>query len=393
MGDGVDVTDIAPPDGARAPTASFARATLEAEALERLARATVVKLDALLSAVEERAGDALERHSGCSRSRQDWEAVSAASALCRVLMSTLKKLSDVVPTNPRLADINTMAGAAEQALGALMGERVKLTWLVGSQPGVVRTTPALWERMLTGLCVGANEAMPNGGTLTVTTRVVSLEQVQARQLSPSATAGAYAVLRVADTGRPRHDGFRRRVVEDFLARQATDVGRFRAPSRPGAEPSSSGFMTLRSTDIGTSVDVYLPLVNSSGDDEADKRRVVLIVEKEPVIRHIVAKELTAAGYRSIETAGWTDALEAVRIEQGRIDTLLIDLGTLGTLGMDLSIRLESLCPTASVVLTSLLDLQRLRERGVDVGTRPMLQKPFGRAELLATLTSASKRRG
>jgi PAS domain S-box-containing protein len=114
-------------------------------------------------------------------------------------------------------DLNLNLSVAEVAslLSESLGSDIELRTRLAPGLETVRVDPAQIEQVLMNLCLNARDAMPQGGTLTIATENVSLDEVSAR-LHPGAKPGSYVCLSVSDTGMGMDPATMERIFEPFF---------------------------------------------------------------------------------------------------------------------------------------------------------------------------------
>lgn len=209
--------------------------------------------------------------------------------------------------------------------------------------------PALWlalvdanqlENALLNLCINARDAMPDGGTLAISTLNVALEEDDAR--SRGLPSGDYMTITVSDSGVGIADEDLDRVFEPFFTTKPTGKGTGLGLSMVyGFARQSNGIVHIRSTQgAGTQVRIYLPRHDAALEDvieHADSRGLdtppdatVLIVDDEPTVRMMMLDALAMIGMRCIEAADGAAAL-AMLDRHPDIDLLVTDVGLPGGL--------------------------------------------------------------
>ena len=77
--------------------------------------------------------------------------------------------------NPRLLGLNTLVASVRDLVGRVIGEDVRLTLRLG-RVGQVRVDPLQIEQVILNLVINARDAMPEGGTLVISTEEVALAE-------------------------------------------------------------------------------------------------------------------------------------------------------------------------------------------------------------------------
>ncbi len=117
-------------------------------------------------------------------------------------------------------------------------------------------------------------------------------------------------------------------------------------------------------------------------------KTVLVVEDDATIRTTIAAMLENAGYRVLEAATAFDAAAVLDQEDYWIDVVLSDVIMPGLNGIDMMERLHSLRPDISAVFMSGYSPPLEVQRALNKGWAHYLQKPFGSAQLLESISDA-----
>jgi PAS domain S-box-containing protein len=118
-----------------------------------------------------------------------------ASSLTRQLLA----FSRQQVLRPVVLDLNVVVTNLLQMLPRLIGEHIELNTVLDPQPTFVKTDPGQLEQVLLNLAINARDAMPGGGTLTIETSNVALDEVACQRLG-TISPGIYVQLTVCDTG-------------------------------------------------------------------------------------------------------------------------------------------------------------------------------------------------
>jgi CheY-like chemotaxis protein len=231
--------------------------------------------------------------------------------------------------------------------------------------------------------------MPDGGTLTIETGHVHLDQgYAANHLAPR--AGHYAMLAVSDTGVGMDEATRQRIFEPFFTTKELGKGTGLGLSTVYGivQQSEGGLFVYSEPGRGTTFKVYLPQVDEAPDvprslDAADQSgsETVLLVEDEPALRALTKRVLSSAGYTVIDAGNGDEALAALAAFEGPVDLMLTDVVMPGMNGRDLATRVIALRPAIKVLFASGYTDDAIFRHGVlDDGSR-FISKPYAPAEL------------
>jgi two-component system cell cycle sensor histidine kinase/response regulator CckA len=200
----------------------------------------------------------------------------------------------------------------------------------------IMADPTQIHQVLLNLCVNARDAMPDGGTLSISAENCLLDEVTARRIE-GARPGAWTVLQVEDSGTGIPPEALSRIWEPFFTTKGEGKGTGLGLSTVRSiVESHHGFITLRTqADRGTTFRVYLPAaevatlgcVVDAAPPKGDRGNgeLILIVDDEPQIRDITAAMLSRNGYRVLTACDGAEAVALFATRSGEINVLITDL--------------------------------------------------------------------
>jgi CheY-like chemotaxis protein len=294
-------------------------------------------------------------------------------------------------------DLNRVIADVEQLLRRSLGEHITLsTRLAGGLPRIT-ADPGQMEQVLVNLAVNARDAMPTGGQLTIETGTVDIDEGYAAD-QPWLDAGRYARVGVSDTGTGMAKEVIDRAFEPFYTTKPSGEGTgLGLATVYGIVTQARGIVQVYSEPgLGTTVIILLPITDEPGtpapappepphDGGRGGGETILVVEDEPALRDLAGRILDNAGYRVLSADGGTTALELAARHRGGIDLLLTDVIMPGMLGKELAERLLAADPRVRVLFMSGYAHPILASRGtLDPGVT-LIEKPFGKIELLTAV--------
>jgi two-component system, cell cycle sensor histidine kinase and response regulator CckA len=291
---------------------------------------------------------------------------------------------------PRVLDLNKLVTALSTMLRRLIGEDIDLQLVLRPDLGMVSADPGQIEQVLMNLVVNARDAMPKGGTVTIETANVELdESYTGRHLVVK--PGPYAQIAVSDNGGGMDEATQARLFEPFFTTKGVGRGTGLGLSTVfGIVKQSGGNVDVYSVpNRGTSVKVYLPRIEQPATVEAESRRrhvasgseTVLLVEDDEMVRHLVSETLVRAGYKVMDTS---DPLEARRLShsyQGPIHLLITDVVMPKVSGRELAEELRARRNGMKVLYMSGYTDNAIVNTGILRKEVAFLQKPFTPAAL------------
>jgi two-component system, cell cycle sensor histidine kinase and response regulator CckA len=275
-------------------------------------------------------------------------------------------------------------------LERVIGEDITCVLSLAPRVDNVKADPGRIEQALLNLAVNARDAMPDGGTLTIATTVVELDDVYGRQHA-GALPGRYVRLAVSDTGSGMAPETRIRIFEPFFTTKEIGKGTgLGLPMVYGIVKQSGGYIWVYSElGIGTTFKIYLPSVDAPVEEAALQpalalptgTETVLLVEDEDGVRELLQEILTEQGYRVLAASRGAEALRISDAVAEEIPLLVTDVVMPRMNGRELAWKLRLRRPTLRVLYLSCYTEEAIGHHGVIEPDAAFLQKPFTRAEL------------
>ena len=298
---------------------------------------------------------------------------------------------------PQVLDLNQVIADVEQLLRRSLGEHIALSTRLADGLPRITADPGQMEQVLVNLAVNARDAMPTGGQLTIETGTVDIDEGYAAD-QPWLDAGRYARIAVGDTGTGMAKEVIDRAFEPFYTTKPSGEGTgLGLATVYGIITQARGIVQVYSEPgLGTTVVILLPVTDEPGtpapvppelpgDGGRGGGETILVVEDEPALRDLAGRILDNAGYRVLLADGGTAALELAAQHRGGIDLLLTDVIMPGILGKELAERLLAADPRVRVLFMSGYAHPILASRGtLDPGVT-LIEKPFGKIELLTAV--------
>ena len=298
------------------------------------------------------------------------------------LTRQLLLFSRQTPTRRERLDLGALTGEHAAMLRQLLPETISLEFRPAAAPVLVDADPAQIGQVLTNLAINARDAMPAGGTLTIS--VTRDDRV--------------AALEVADTGLGMTAEVQQHIFEPFFTTKPTGKGtglglavvwgiaeehggRIEVESRPGRGTRFRFTVPLAPGDAAPAEPAPAPADLLRGHGER-----VLLVEDEAGARDGLTQLLTLLGYAVTATANGEEAI-ALPATPG-FDILLTDYRLPGRTGLEVAERLAGRWPGLKVIVMSGYAPEDVAGEIFSAGAVHFLQKPFNMAALAAALRAA-----
>ena len=197
--------------------------------------------------------------------RPDHEEIRRAGERAAVLTRQLLAFSRRQMLQPQIVNVNLLVQQLEK-MRRLIGDGIELAVALASDLEAVTVDPSSVEQILVNLAVNANDAMPDGGTLTIETANVQLDAAYADQHAPL-EPGAYVMLAVADTGCGIDETTRAHIFEPFFTTKEQGKGDgLGLATVYGIVKQSGGFIWVSSElGRGTTFRIYLPVTHTPAE--------------------------------------------------------------------------------------------------------------------------------
>jgi len=225
----------------------------------------------------------------------------------------------------------------------------------------VRGDRSQLSNAILNLALNARDAMPDGGRLTIGSRIDQLDAAFCASHSNEATAGDYLALTVSDTGIGMSDDVRARIFEPFFTTKAAGEGTGLGLAMVyGTVQAHRGMVTVESSPgLGTTFTLYLPVEGADKEEDSGPTRDVrkgrgrvLIVDDEDGVRKVAQRLLTKMGY-TVETArDGQEAVDLIREDPRRCDLVLLDNNMPRMTGRDAAKIIRDIRPDLPLVLAT-----------------------------------------
>lgn len=327
--------------------------------------------------------DLLRMRHDDERSRRQIGAALASADRAKSLVSRLLAFARRQVLQPRPVDIGQVVGSLRDFIASSLGSSIKLIIDVAEGLPPARVDPVQLELAIINLTLNSRDAMPAGGTLTITASARDAEPAPSPELRP----GRYVCITIADTGEGMDEATLQKAVEPFFTTKGLGKGTGLGLSMVhGLAAQSGGRFELTSRlAFGTTASLWLPTSNGPvegaiGDEAATLgatgRRTILVVDDEDLVRATTADLLSELGYHVVEASSARDAL--IHLQKGlHADLIITDQKMPGMTGRELA--LEVMATNAGLPVLLVTGYDELSGDGPQA--LEILAKPFRYSDL------------
>jgi two-component system, cell cycle sensor histidine kinase and response regulator CckA len=366
------------------------------EAVGRLAGGVAHDFNNLLTAVLVYTDMLAEQIPEGSPAAENLQEVRKAGERAATLTRQLLTFSRRQTVLPRVLDLRTVVTDFEKMLRRLIGDDVRLSTSLASEPCMVRADPGQMEQVIMNLVVNARDAMPEGGELAISTECVHWDDLRSRG-HPDGAPGTYVILRVSDTGVGMSPEVISHVFEPFYTTKEEGKGTgLGLATVYGIVKQAGGWVWATSAlGKGSTFHISLPRIIDAGNTarigeagEPMKRgtEAVLVAEDDETVRKLVERVLTSLGYSVCACTTPDEALQKART--AHFDILVTDMVMPDMNGQELARRVRALVAKIAILHISGYSNTILPQSVPGERQTHFLQKPFTPAKLAASIRTA-----
>jgi PAS domain S-box-containing protein len=306
------------------------------------------------------------------------------------------------PLDPKPNDVNRLVAGMSDLIRRALRENISVQTVLRGGLWLVEVDANELESALLNLAVNARDAMPEGGSLTLETANMKLDEAYASRF-PDVQAGEYVVISVSDTGVGMAPDVLERAFDPFFTTKPIGQGTGLGLSQVfGFVKQSGGHVRLYSeVGEGTTVKIYLPRYTSGlaidyepsaqPEPRIELNGRILVVEDEKEVRAYSSECLRELGFSVLEAHDGPSALRLLE-EHDDVKLLFTDVGLPGMNGQELAQAAFKLRPALKVLFTTGYARNAIVHQGrLDPGVE-LLTKPFTQTQLASSIRQAIQAR-
>ena len=328
-------------------------------------------------------------------------AAEQGTELVRRLLAFARKQT----LEPKALDIGQLRDAVSDLLTHTLGGLVNIDWQIADDVRPAFADQGQLELALVNLIINARDAMPDGGTVTVSirNRCANDEEV------PGLPAGDYVELRVSDTGTGIAPEHLEKVLEPFFSTK--DVGKGSGLGLPMvygfAKQSNGAFSVESELGLGTAAELLIPRAPETVESMPPKIGIseqqispaanplcILLVDDHHGVRSTTAAMLQDLGHSVIEATDGKEALVALKNGAACCDLLISDYAMPHISGTEFVRRARQVIPEVpAIIITGYAETEAVRDRpdGVEILLKPFREKALQQALARACGPTATTR--
>lgn len=325
--------------------------------------------------------------SGESEIKTSLEQIREAAESAQEMVRQLLAFSRKAPINPSLVNLDGIIKKFSRLLRRTIRENVIIRYDLEEIGDIIKGDKGQIEQIIMNLAVNAQYAMPEGGSLSLSTKRVRISEKD--QSHPGMKPGEYVCLTVEDTGVGMDEETIKQIFDPFFTTKENEGTGLGLATVYGIVQQHRGFIWVYSEPgMGTSFKIHFPrtgkvdappgiTMEEMSEKKYEREGTVILAEDNRQVRRLVKEILEKLGFRVEGASMAEEALAIGRDIKNRGEQpvlLLTDLVMPGMNGKDLYRRLEEILPGLKVIFMSgysrdLIDM-------TDDSASPFIQKPF-----------------
>jgi signal transduction histidine kinase/ActR/RegA family two-component response regulator len=288
-------------------------------------------------------------------------------------------------------DLHDVLGALRELLSHALDRRITLTLSLANGPFLVEADATQLQNAFLNVCLNARDAMPEGGTLRISTERAELDAAACARLVPGGKPGRYVRVEVRDTGTGMDDQTLARAFDPFFTTKEPGLGTGLGLSLvSGSIREHRGAVTLESqVGVGTCCSIWLPLIDRTRpesnlarpDPHSGAGRRILLLDDEPGVCRTAAQLLRQQGHNVQALRSGERALSHLRAHSNGYDLLVLDVMMPHPTGVEVYRSLVHEGIVLPTIFVSGYTEQPLLEGLIDTPGVVFLQKPFRQVDL------------
>jgi len=308
------------------------------------------------------------------------KASQRASSLTHQLLAFARKQTLRVKS----LNLNDLLTGFMSMLHRTIRENVLIETHFAEDLGFIEADAGQVEQIILNLIVNAQDAMPDGGRIVISTENAVLDAAYTREHS-GVIPGDYIKLGICDTGTGMDRETQERIFEPFFTtkEQGKGTGLGLATVYGIVKQHRGNIWVYSEPGKGTSFNIYFPRVDIKPDipeeyvhtSDISGTETVLVVEDQQQVRNMTVLMLREQGYNVLEAENSFRALEVASLYDGAIDLLVSDVVIPGMNGRELFDELLRTRPSLKSLFISGYPMEIISHHGIlDAGFN-LLSKP------------------
>jgi PAS domain S-box-containing protein len=316
--------------------------------------------------------------------------ILTASNRAKDLISQLLAFSRKQESRMATLSITTILKEIIRLLRSSLPSNIEIYTDYPSDTWNIKADPSQIHQILMNLCINAQHAMPNGGSLRILIQNVNVDE-QFIEKNKEAIPGQYVCLVVQDTGIGMDEDVKSKIFITFFTTKPKGMGTGLGLSTVASITKiMRGFICVDSEKgKGSTFSVYFPAVFEDSEEKIEMdeylkggNEVILFADDEPSIIQIAISLFKNFGYKTIPAYNGEEALELYKHYSHDIDIVITDLTMPKLSGIQLAKEILIINPKSKIILCSGFASSQIIKSLKEIGVKEFIQKPLVASSVL-----------
>jgi CheY-like chemotaxis protein len=286
--------------------------------------------------------------------------------------------------------VKSIITGIEKLLKRLLTEDIELKVVLADRDATIIADITQMDQVLINLATNARDVMRKGGTLTIETKEVEMDEAFTMSHGYG-QEGEYVLIAVTDTGCGMDKETKEKIFDPFFTTKEVGKGTGLGLSIVyGIIKQHNGYIDVQSEPgKGATFYIYLPAVKTKAEETALPARAiqkgtetVLLAEDNPVVRGLAKEILAISGYTVIEAENGEDAICAFEEHKDAVDLMVLDVVMPKKNGKEVFDEIKKVRPDIKVLFMSGYTGDVVLDKGVHGDEVNFISKPLAPQELL-----------
>jgi two-component system, cell cycle sensor histidine kinase and response regulator CckA len=364
------------------------------EAIGTLAGGIAHDFNNLLQTVLGYAEFMLQRKKQGETDYNDLQKIYQAGERGAALVKSLMTFSRKIETKHVPVDLNQEITSFRDLLFRTIPKTINIDLHLKGNLELIKADRSQIGQVLMNLGVNSRDAMPDGGTLTIGTANIQLDEEYCSSYIET-KPGRYVLLTVSDTGQGMDKETLSHMFEPFYSTKETGKGTgLGLATVYGIVKQHSGHITCYSElGMGTTFKIYFPAIEQAEDAETRTNdgpirggtETILLVDDDDEIKDLGATLLNSFGYAVVRAGNGKEALEIYQRDRESISLVILDLIMPVMDGRQCLAEILRIDPHAKVIIASGYSEGGPANGVMAARAKGFVQKPYSMRELLTTI--------
>ena len=292
--------------------------------------------------------------------------------------------------NKKIVSLNEVIHETTRMLERSIGKEIHVELALEQELEPIEVDETQLQQVIMNLSLNARDAMPNGGTLRISTSMVSLSENECSQ-KPQIKTGNYVQLNIEDNGSGIPSEVLPKIFEPFFTTKPIGKGTGLGLAVAYGIVQRHGGQIKVTSDVGkgTKFSIYFKpfakKLNAQQEEIQTAHAIsgdgtILLVDDEDIVLFINGEFLESLGYHVFRAESGEEAIRIYEAQGRTIDLVILDMLMPGKNGQETLHELQSINPKVKAIVATGYTDEAATRAVLQDGAAGFIRKPFDHAE-------------